>query len=134
VTEPPELKGAPFLPAVKPSDIARQFANSKTIKAANPGHPETIAPALREINDLLKQDSTLSDLYLLRASLSCFVDAPPVTIIDDVQRATALHNPATSAFKTLREHCLRPSRGQAGRYGPAMNDLDLSIAQVSSCH
>src|ERR1700731_302721 len=100
VTEPPELKGAPFRPAVKPSDTARQFVNSKTIKAANPEHPETIAPALREINDLLKQDSTLSDLYLLRASLSCFVDAPPATIIDDIQHATALHNPATSAFKT----------------------------------
>src|SRR5207253_1254637 len=98
VSEPPELKGVPTRPRVQPPAVDIQLVDSKALKA-NPEHPETIAPALHDINEAIRQAPERSDFYLLRATLSCFNGAQPSGVITDINKSIELYRRDHSAYE-----------------------------------
>ena len=71
IAEPLELAGEPQPAPPPPTAVSLQFVQSKTISAANPHDVKTLAPAIRELTELIRLEPTNSDFYLLRATLSC---------------------------------------------------------------
>ena len=131
VVEPPELAGesAPVPP--RPSPAALQFMQSKAITAADPHNVTTLAPAIREITELIGLEPTNSDFYFLRASLSCYARANSAEILDDISRSISLHQQSTStAYSTLRDHYALKAKieFEAGHFENSMRDLDAAIA------
>ena len=131
VSEPPELKGMPTPSPVIPSPVDLALANSKALQAAKPESPTSVVPAIKELSGLIAQDPTRSDLYFLRANLSCYVHADPAAILEDLKKSIALYQPRHSAFENLAGHYALRSKisFDAGRYADAMSDIDLAVAQ-----
>src|SRR5215470_19173973 len=103
IAEPLELADEPPPMPTPPTPASLQFVQSKAISAADPHEVKTLAPAIQELNRLIRLEPTNSDFYLLRASLSCYAHANSAEILDDVNRSISLHARATStAYSTLR--------------------------------
>jgi hypothetical protein len=66
VIEPPELKGVSVKPRIQPTAADLRLIGSKALKA-DPDHPETLAPALKDLNDVIAQAPGRSDLYWQQA-------------------------------------------------------------------
>ncbi len=71
-----ELKALSARCRIRPSDADVWLMGSKALKA-DPDHPETIAPALKDLNEVIALAPERSDFYLVRATLSCFNHAEP---------------------------------------------------------
>src|ERR1700680_4161925 len=105
IAEPPELAGEPGPLPFPPTRATLPFVPSKAISTANPHDPKTLAPAIRELTELIRLEPTNSDFYFLRATLSCYARANPTELRDDISHSTSLHQQSTStAYPTLKEH------------------------------
>jgi tetratricopeptide (TPR) repeat protein len=132
VAEPPELAGEPAPIPPRPSPASLQFIHSKAINAADPHDVKTLAPAIREITELIRLEPTNSDFYLLRATFSCYVRASSAEILDNISRSISLHRQSTStAYPTLREHYALKAKieFESGHFEDSMRDLDAAISQ-----
>jgi tetratricopeptide (TPR) repeat protein len=130
VAEPPELAGEPAPVPPRPSPASLQFIQSKAITAADPHNVTTLAPAIREITELIRLEPTNSDFYFRRASLSCYARASSAEILDDISRSVSLHQQSTStAYPTLREHYALKAKieFESGHFEDSMRDLDAAI-------
>jgi tetratricopeptide (TPR) repeat protein len=131
VAEPPELAGEPAPVPPRPSPAALQFMQSKAITAADPHDIKTLAPAIRDVTELIRLEPTNSDFYLLRATYSCYARANSAEILDDISRSISLHQQSTStAYSTLRDHYVLKAKieFEAGHFEDSMRDLDAAIA------
>jgi tetratricopeptide (TPR) repeat protein len=130
VNEPPELKSVPTRPRIQPSATLVRLMESKALKA-DPDHPETIAPALRDLNEAIAQEPGRSDFYLLRATLSCFNRAEPNSVAADIDKSIDLYRSEESAYENLAGHYALKARVEfeAGRYADSMKDLDRAISE-----
>lgn len=131
VLEPPELKNMPTPTPVSPSPVASAFFNSKALPKADPDHPETLPPALRDLQSLIQQYPNRSDLYLLRATLSCFVHVDPTALLSDLNKSIELHDASDSAYKSLIDHyALRAKINlNTGHGAQALADLDRAMKE-----
>jgi tetratricopeptide (TPR) repeat protein len=131
VIEPPELKGIPTRSRMPPTAADVRFFGGKALKAADPVHPETIAPALKDLDDVIAKEPARSDFYLLRASLSCFNGAQPSSVVADIDKSIELYRPDESAYENLADHYALKARVEfeAGRYADSMGDLDRAVSQ-----
>jgi tetratricopeptide (TPR) repeat protein len=131
IAEPPELAGEPAPVPPRPSSASLQFIQSKAITAADPHDLKTLAPAIREITELIRLEPTNSDFYLLRATYSCYVRASSAEVLGDISRSISLHQQSTStAYPTLREHYALKAKieFESGHFEDSMRDLDAAIA------
>ncbi len=115
-----------------PTPALLQFVQSKTISAANPHDVKTLAPAIQELNRLIRLEPTNSDFYLLRASLSCNVRANSTEILDDINHSISLRTQSTStSYSTLREHYALKAKIEfdGGHFEESMRDLDAAIKE-----
>jgi tetratricopeptide (TPR) repeat protein len=131
VAEPPELAGEPAPVPPRPSPATLQFMQSKAITAADPHDIKTLAPAIRDVTELIRLEPTNSDFYLLRATYSCYARANSAEILDDISRSISLHQQSTStAYSTLRDHYALKAKieFEAGHFEDSMRDLDAAIA------
>ena len=130
VTEPPEFKGFPARSRIQPTAADLRLIGSKSLKA-EPDHPETLAPALKDLNEVIALAPERSDFYLIRATLSCFNHAEPSSVEADINKSIELYRPDQSAYENLAGHyAFRARVGlDAGRYADSLKDLDLAIAQ-----
>jgi tetratricopeptide (TPR) repeat protein len=132
MAEPLELAGEPPPRPTPPTPASLQFLQSKAINAADPHDVKTLAPAIQELNRLIRLEPTDSDFYLLRASLSCYVRANSTEILDDINRSIFLHAQWTStAYSTLREHYALKAKieFEGSRFEDSMRDLDAAIKE-----
>ena len=132
IAEPLELAGEPPPMPTPPTASSLQFVQSKAINAADPDDVKTLAPAIQELNRLIRLEPTNSDFYLLRASLSCHVPANPTEILDDINRSISLHARSTStAYSTLRERYALKAKVEfdGGHFEESMRDLDAAIRE-----
>ena len=130
VIEPPEFKGVPARPRIQPAAADLRLVGSKALKA-DPDHPETLGPALKDLNEIIALAPGRSDLYLIRATLSCFNRAEPGSIEADIDKSIELHRPDQSAYENLAGHYALRARVklETGHYADSAKDLDLAIAQ-----
>jgi len=132
IAEPLELAGEPQPVPPPPTAASLQFVQSKTISAANPHDVKTLAPAIRELTELIRLEPTNSDFYLLRATLSCYARANSGEILDDVSHSMSLREQSKStAYSTLREHYALKAKieFEGGRFEDSMHDLDAAIRE-----
>src|SRR5262245_25859776 len=54
VSEPPEFKGLPARQRIPPTSADALLANSKVLSKVDPAHPETLSPALRDVDNAIK--------------------------------------------------------------------------------
>jgi tetratricopeptide (TPR) repeat protein len=108
-----------------------QFIQSKAITAADPHEVKTLAPAIREITELIRLEPTNSEFYLVRATYLCYVRASSAEVLDDISRSISLHQQSTlTAFPTLREHYALKAKVEfeSSHFEDSMRDLDAAIA------
>jgi tetratricopeptide (TPR) repeat protein len=132
IAEPLELAGEPQPVPPPPTAASLQFVQSKAINAANPHDVKTLAPAIQELTGLIRLEPTNSDFYLLRASLSCYVHANSIGILDDITRSISLHAGSIStAYPTLREHYALKAKieFENGHFEDSMHDLDTAMRE-----
>lgn len=130
--EPLELAGEPPPTPTPPTPALLQFAQSKAISAADPHDEKTIAPAIQELNRLIRLEPTNSDFYLLRASLSCYVRANSTEILNDINHSISLRAQSTStAYSTAREHYALKAKieFEGGHFEDSMRNLDAAIRE-----
>src|SRR5205809_4970438 len=79
VIDPPELAGPPKPTPAPPTPAERQVSDSPLLRAAlqAPDDLTKLAPAIRELNALLRQEPRNSFLYRFRAILACRAHASP---------------------------------------------------------
>jgi tetratricopeptide (TPR) repeat protein len=130
VIEPPELKGVSVKPRIQPTAADLRLIGSKALKG-DPDHPETLAPALKDLNDVIAQAPGRSDLYLVRATLSCFNRAEPSSVVADINESIELYRPEQSAYENLAGHYALRARMEldTGHYADSLKDVDLAISQ-----
>jgi tetratricopeptide (TPR) repeat protein len=132
IAEPLELAGEPQPVPSPPTATSLQFVQNKTISAANPHDVKTLAPAIRELTELIRLEPTNADFYLLRATLSCYARANSAEILDDVSHSMSLREQLKStAYSTLREHYALKAKieFEGGRFEDSMCDLDAAIRE-----
>jgi tetratricopeptide (TPR) repeat protein len=132
IAEPLELAGEPPPMPTPPTPALLQFVQSKTISAAAPHDVKTLAPAIQELNRLIRLEPTNSDFYLLRASLSCYVRANSTEILKDINHSISLRAQSTStAYSTVREHYALKAKieFEGGHFEDSMRDLDVAIKE-----
>ena len=132
IAEPLELAGEPQPVPPPPTAASLQFVQSKAINAANPHDVKTLAPAIQELTGLIRLEPANSDFYLLRASLSCYVHANSIGILDDIVRSISLHARSIStAYPTLREHYALKAKieFENGHFEDSMHDLDTGMRE-----
>jgi tetratricopeptide (TPR) repeat protein len=132
IVEPRELASEPGPPPTPPGPASLQFVQSKAINAANPHDVRTLAPAIQELTGLIRLEPTNSDFYLLRASLSCYVHANSIGILNDIARSISLHAQSIStAYPTLRDHYALKAKieFENGYFEDSMRDLDAAIKE-----
>src|ERR1700722_20389240 len=98
VVEPPELKALSARSRIQPSAADVRLMGSKALKA-DPDHPETIAPALKDLNAVLPLAPGRSDFYLVRVTLSCFNHAEPSSVVADINKSIDLYRPGQAAYE-----------------------------------
>jgi tetratricopeptide (TPR) repeat protein len=132
IAEPPELADEPGPLPSPPTPATLQFVQSKSINAANPHDVKTLAPAIRELTELIRLEPTNSDFYLLRATLSCYARANPTELLDDISRSISLHQQSkASAYPTLKEHYTLKAKieFESSHFEDSMRDLDAAIRE-----
>jgi tetratricopeptide (TPR) repeat protein len=132
IADPPELAGAPPPAPPKPSAASMQFIQSKAIQQADPHDPKTLEPAFRELDELIHLEPNNSDLYLIRATLSCQTHTSPTKILEDIARSISLHQRSKSTdYPTLRERLAFKAKVEfeAGQLQESMADLDAAIRE-----
>jgi tetratricopeptide (TPR) repeat protein len=132
IAEPLELAGEPPPMPIPPTPALLQFVQSKAISAADPYDAKTLAPAIQELNRLIRVEPTNSDFYFLRASLSCYVRANSPEILDDINHSISLSAQSTStAYSTVREHYALKAKieFEGGHFEDSMRDLDAAIKE-----
>ena len=130
VSEPPELKGLTQRPYVPPPEVDRKFLNSR-ISKADPKVPESIPPAIKDLDELIAEEPQRSDFYLIRAELSCYNHAPARDIIDDVDKSIAAYRRDSSSYANLQGHYAVRAHAQldAGQFEQAVRDLDAALRE-----
>jgi tetratricopeptide (TPR) repeat protein len=130
VVEPPELKALSARSRIQPSAADVRLMGSKALKA-DPDHPETIAPALKDLNDVIALAPERSDFYLVRATLSCFNHAEPSSVVAGINKSIDLYRPGQSAYENLAGHYALRARVEfdTAHYADSLKDLDLAITQ-----
>lgn len=129
--EPPELTGPQK--AVEPvTATVGVYTTSKALQEARPENPATLGPAIRDLTSAIQQQPDNPDLYLLRATFSCYAGADPAPLVDDVTRSIELlkgfHHALYSsprqhyAFKAKLEVRLR-------QFQDAIRDLDAATRE-----
>jgi tetratricopeptide (TPR) repeat protein len=128
--EPPELKGPSARSRIPPTAADVLLIGSQALKA-DPDHPETLAPALKDLNDVIALAPERSDLYLVRATLSCFNRAEASSVVADINKSIELYRPGQSAYENLAGHYALRARVEldTGHFADSVKDLDLAIAQ-----
>ena len=131
IAEPPELTGEPK-PKPKPSTPAElQFAESD-VRAlfANPHDPQTLGPAVVELNRLIRIEPDNSYFYFLRATVSCHLRAKSTGILDDISHAISFYRQSTDEYKLRDDYALRAKiQFEGGHFEDAMRDLDAAIKE-----
>lgn len=132
IAQPPELAGEPGPIPTPPTPASLQFVQSKEISAANPHDVKTLAPAIRELTELIRIEPTNSDFYLLRATLSCYTRANSTEILDDIAHSMSLHaQSTTTVYSTLSKHYVLKAKVEfeSGHLEDSMRDLDVAIRE-----
>ena len=132
ISEPLELAGDPGPIPTPPTPASLQFVQSKEISAANPHDVKTLAPAIRELTELIRVEPNNSDFYFLRATLSCYAGAKPVGILDDISHSMSLRERLKSPEDSkLREpYALKAKiEFESGHFEDSMRDLDAAIRE-----
>src|SRR5205823_4309351 len=132
IVEPLELAGEPGPTPTPPGPASLQFMQSKAINAADPHDVKTLAPAIQELTGLIRLEPTNSDFYFLRASLSCYVHANSIGILDDIARSISLRAQSIStAYPTLKDHYALKAKieFENGHFEDSMRDLDAAIKE-----
>ena len=129
VSDPIELSGPPKkLPPI--SDAKKAFAKSSVLKELGSKDPKTIAATITQVSSFLQLDPKDSDLYLLRATLSCEINGDKEAMLADVANSIKLWSPGPgNVYDSLREHYALKAKIEflLKRYAEAMNDLDAAI-------
>jgi tetratricopeptide (TPR) repeat protein len=130
-SDPPELTGPPKVPPSPPSAAIRRFFESGRLQGADPKKPETLAPAIRAVSELLAQEPS-ADFYFLRASLRCQAGADADSVLADL--ALSFSTPSLAVgpmYKTKRERFALKAKieHRQGHVEAALHDLDLAIAE-----
>lgn len=132
IAEPPELKGEPPPIPPTPSAASLRFVESKAIREADPHNPKTVAPAIRELDELIQLEPNNSDFYFLRANLSCYDSRNPMKILEDVAHSISLYKRSNStADSTLKQHLAFKAKieFEMGHLQDSMSDLDAAIKE-----
>jgi tetratricopeptide (TPR) repeat protein len=132
VADPPELAGHPGPRPNQPTPTSLQFMQSKAIRAADPQDAKTIAPAIKELTELLRLEPTNSDFHLLRANLSCYIHANSADILDDIALSISSHDDSKSTvYPTLRDHYALKAKieFESGHLEDSMRDLDAAMKE-----
>jgi tetratricopeptide (TPR) repeat protein len=116
---------------IQPKAVDLEFVNSKVIKSVDPDHPETIAPALQELDHLIAEAPDRSDFYLLRANFKCLERADPHAVISDIDKSIRLHHAGDSAYENLQDHYALKARVEldSNNYGDSLRELELAAAE-----
>jgi tetratricopeptide (TPR) repeat protein len=132
VIDPGELSGPPKPLPSQPSSAQRRFAESDVFRALDPKKPETIAPALSALNDLLKEEPN-SDMYFMRALVGCEAKVAPKSMLSDLATALSIRPAKTesSAFTTKREMYALKAKIEfdSGEFKAAADDLENAIKE-----
>lgn len=130
VVDPFELSGPPKKPIVI-TPTKRAFAQSGVLEQLNSKDPSVLASVVREITSFIQQDSADSDLYLIRATVSCEIaGSSKEGMLNDVATSIKLWKPdKNNVYDSLRDHYALKAKIEflLGRYADAMNDLDAGI-------
>ena len=133
IAEPPELAGqpGPRPNPPTPNQASLQFVQSKAIRAVDPHVAKTLAPAIRELTELIRLEPTNSDFHLLRANLSCYNRANSADILNEIALSMTLHDSKSTAYPTLRDHYALKAKVEfeSGHLEDSMRDLDLAIRE-----
>ena len=131
IPEPPEIKDAPATPPAPVPAYLRQIGDSKALQAADPARPETLEPAIRDLDAVIKQAPGDGSLYALRASAKCMAHADPKAVIADLDKSIALHKPDPAGKLNLQlQYTLRARMDLAvGDAAGAIDDLMRSIEE-----
>jgi tetratricopeptide (TPR) repeat protein len=130
VVDPFELSGPPKKPVVL-TPTKRAFAESGVLEQLNSKDPSVLASVVRRITSFIQQDATDSDLYLLRATVSCEIaGSSKEGMLSDVATSVKLWKPdKNNVYDSLRDHYALKAKIEflLARYADAMNDLDAGI-------
>ena len=130
VAGPFELSGPPKKPIVL-TPTKRAFAQSGVLEKLNSKDPSVLASAVHEITSFIQKDPTDSDLYFMRATVSCEIaGSNKEAMLSDVATSMKLWRPGDdTAFDSLTGHYAAKAKIEflLARYLEAMNDLDAGI-------
>jgi hypothetical protein len=130
VIDPVELSGPPKKPIVL-TPTKRAFAQSAVMEQLNSTDPSVLATALRGITSFIQQDPTDTDLFVMRATVSCEIaGSNKEAILKDIDTSIKLWKPnENSAFDSLRDHYAQKAKVEflLKRYADALNDLDAGM-------
>jgi len=130
IVDPIELSGPPktFVPL---TPTKRAFAQSAVIEKLNSKDPSVLASGLRDITSFIQQDPTDTDLYFLRATVSCQIaGSNKDAMLNDVNTSIKFWKPnQNSAFDSLRNHYALKAKIEflLGRYADSLTDLDAGM-------
>jgi len=130
VADPQKFTGPPKKQVVV-TPTKRAFAESGVMQRVSSKDPTVLASSLREITCFIQRDPNDSDLYLIRATVSCqTADGNKDAVVTDVVTSIRLWKPGDgSAFQSPADHYALKVKIDflLGRYGDALNDLDQGM-------
>ncbi len=130
VVDPVELSGPPKK-LVLLTPTKRAFAQSAVLEKLNSKDPSVLASALSDITSFIQQDPTDTDLFNLRATISCEIaGSNKEVMLNDIKTSIKLWKPnEDSAFYSLKNHYALKAKIDflLGRYADALNDLDAGM-------